>query len=75
MTRPVLIIEDDPDISESLKYNLEREGLADRCSRDRRTGAGRSAQRAQSAFVNNAGSDVAGHERQRTFAVVFEGSR
>ena len=28
MTRPVLIIEDDPDISESLKYNLEREGLA-----------------------------------------------
>lgn len=27
MTRPVLIIEDDPDISESLKYNLEREGL------------------------------------------------
>ena len=28
MTRPVRIIEDDPDISESLKYNLEREGLA-----------------------------------------------
>src|SRR5687767_150758 len=28
MQRPVLIIEDDPDISESLKYNLEREGLA-----------------------------------------------
>jgi two-component system, OmpR family, alkaline phosphatase synthesis response regulator PhoP len=28
MARPVLIIEDDPDISESLKYNLEREGLA-----------------------------------------------
>jgi DNA-binding response OmpR family regulator len=27
MSRPVLIIEDDPDISESLKYNLEREGL------------------------------------------------
>src|SRR5688572_17804882 len=27
MQRPVLIIEDDPDISESLKYNLEREGL------------------------------------------------
>ena len=27
MVRPVLIIEDDPDISESLKYNLEREGL------------------------------------------------
>jgi two-component system alkaline phosphatase synthesis response regulator PhoP len=27
MTRPILIIEDDPDISESLKYNLEREGL------------------------------------------------
>jgi DNA-binding response OmpR family regulator len=27
MARPVLIIEDDPDISESLKYNLEREGL------------------------------------------------
>ena len=28
MARPVLIIEDDPDISESLQYNLEREGLA-----------------------------------------------
>src|SRR5881628_736828 len=27
MQRPVLIIEDDPDISESLKYNFEREGL------------------------------------------------
>jgi DNA-binding response OmpR family regulator len=28
MAHPVLIIEDDPDIAESLKYNLEREGLA-----------------------------------------------
>src|ERR671912_2722510 len=28
MTRPILIIEDDADISESLKYNFEREGLA-----------------------------------------------
>jgi two-component system, OmpR family, alkaline phosphatase synthesis response regulator PhoP len=28
MARPVLIIEDDADISESLKYNLEREGLS-----------------------------------------------
>ena len=27
MNRPVLIIEDDPDIAESLRYNLEREGL------------------------------------------------
>jgi DNA-binding response OmpR family regulator len=27
MSRPVLIVEDDPDIRESLKYNLEREGL------------------------------------------------
>ena len=27
MARPVLIIEDDPDIAEGLKYNLEREGL------------------------------------------------
>src|SRR5687767_1293127 len=27
MFHPVLIIEDDPDISESLKYNLERENL------------------------------------------------
>lgn len=27
MVRPVLIVEDDPDIAESLKYNLEREGL------------------------------------------------
>ncbi|PWT83128.1 MAG: DNA-binding response regulator [Acidobacteria bacterium] len=27
MNRPVLIVEDDADISESLKYNLEREGL------------------------------------------------
>ena len=26
MTRPILIVEDDPDISESLKYNIEREG-------------------------------------------------
>ncbi|HEY6229898.1 MAG TPA: response regulator transcription factor [Pyrinomonadaceae bacterium] len=27
MTRPILIIEDDPDIAESLKYNFEREGF------------------------------------------------
>jgi len=27
MARPILIIEDDADISESLKYNFEREGL------------------------------------------------
>jgi DNA-binding response OmpR family regulator len=27
MTRPVLIIEDEPDIAEGLRYNLEREGL------------------------------------------------
>src|ERR687884_718318 len=30
MSRPVLIIEDDPDIAESLRYNLEREGWATR---------------------------------------------
>jgi DNA-binding response OmpR family regulator len=28
MARPILIIEDDPDIAESLKFNLEREGLS-----------------------------------------------
>src|SRR5437868_11562800 len=28
MTRTILIVEDDADISESLKYNFEREGLA-----------------------------------------------
>jgi DNA-binding response OmpR family regulator len=27
MNRPVLIVEDDPDIAEGLRYNLEREGL------------------------------------------------
>ena len=27
MTRPVLIVEDEPDIAEGLRYNLEREGL------------------------------------------------
>jgi len=27
MPRPILIIEDDPDIAENLRYNLEREGL------------------------------------------------
>jgi DNA-binding response OmpR family regulator len=27
MSRPILIIEDDPDIAEGLRYNLEREGL------------------------------------------------
>lgn len=27
MMRPVLVIEDDPDIAENLRYNLEREGL------------------------------------------------
>ncbi|HEX8772564.1 MAG TPA: response regulator transcription factor [Pyrinomonadaceae bacterium] len=27
MPRPILIVEDDPDIAESLRYNLEREGL------------------------------------------------
>jgi DNA-binding response OmpR family regulator len=30
MTRPILIIEDDPDIAESLRYNLERDGLRTR---------------------------------------------
>jgi DNA-binding response OmpR family regulator len=30
MSRPILIIEDDPDIAESLRYNLEREGLKTR---------------------------------------------
>lgn len=28
MAKPILIIEDDPDIAESLRFNLEREGLA-----------------------------------------------
>lgn len=28
MQRPVLIVEDDPDISENLKYNFEREGMS-----------------------------------------------
>src|SRR5215210_7327467 len=27
MTRPVLIVEDEPDIAEGLRYNLERAGL------------------------------------------------
>ena len=27
MARPILIIEDDPDIAENVKYNLEREGF------------------------------------------------
>jgi DNA-binding response OmpR family regulator len=30
MSRPILIIEDDPDIAESVRYNLEREGLTAR---------------------------------------------
>jgi DNA-binding response OmpR family regulator len=30
MSKPVLIIEDDPDIAEGLRYNLEREGLSAR---------------------------------------------
>ncbi|MGB7923209.1 MAG: response regulator transcription factor [Pyrinomonadaceae bacterium] len=30
MSRPILIIEDDPDIAESLRYNLERDGLKTR---------------------------------------------
>jgi DNA-binding response OmpR family regulator len=30
MSKPVLIIEDDPDIAEGLRYNLEREGLTAR---------------------------------------------
>lgn len=30
MVRPVLIVEDDPDIAESLRYNLERDGLEPR---------------------------------------------
>jgi DNA-binding response OmpR family regulator len=28
MARPILIVEDDPDIAESLRFNLERDGLA-----------------------------------------------
>jgi len=27
MNRPVLIVEDEPDIAEGIRYNLEREGL------------------------------------------------
>src|SRR5918995_2340905 len=30
MSRPVLIVEDDPDIAEGLRYNLQREGLETR---------------------------------------------
>jgi DNA-binding response OmpR family regulator len=30
MAKPVLIVEDDPDIAEGLRYNLEREGLESR---------------------------------------------
>jgi DNA-binding response OmpR family regulator len=30
MSRPILIIEDDPDIAESVRYNLERDGLSAR---------------------------------------------
>lgn len=30
MSKPVLIVEDDPDIAEGLRYNLEREGLETR---------------------------------------------
>jgi DNA-binding response OmpR family regulator len=30
MARPILIVEDDPDIAESLRYNMEREGLKTR---------------------------------------------
>src|SRR5919201_5653307 len=30
MVKPVLIVEDDPDIAEGLRYNLEREGLETR---------------------------------------------
>jgi DNA-binding response OmpR family regulator len=30
MSRPILIVEDDPDIAESLRYNLERDGLGTR---------------------------------------------
>jgi DNA-binding response OmpR family regulator len=30
MSRPILIVEDDPDIAENLRYNLEREGLKTR---------------------------------------------
>ncbi len=32
MTKPVLIVEDDPDIAENLRYNLERDGLQTRVS-------------------------------------------
>src|ERR1044072_8970217 len=30
MSKPILIVEDDPDIAESLRYNLERDGLGTR---------------------------------------------
>src|ERR1044072_6750583 len=30
MSKPILIVEDDPDIAESLRYNLERGGLGTR---------------------------------------------
>ena len=32
MQKPVLIVEDDPDIAESIRYNLERDGLTTRIS-------------------------------------------
>jgi DNA-binding response OmpR family regulator len=33
MAKPVLVVEDDPDIAEGLRYNLEREGLEARVAR------------------------------------------
>ena len=33
--KPVLIIEDDPDIAEGVRYNLEREGLEARVALER----------------------------------------
>jgi DNA-binding response OmpR family regulator len=40
MIRPVLIIEDDPDIAESLRYNLERDGLKTRVAETGEQGLG-----------------------------------
>ena len=63
MQRPILIIEDDPDISESLKYNFEREGWAAVTAVDRRSRIDGGAERTRAAVADNFGSHVAGHER------------
>ena len=65
MTRPILIIEDDADISESLKYNFEREGLPAVTAPTGEAGLTAALNEREPPRLDHSRSDVAGNEWHR----------